>query len=53
VVVLAGDCGARIAGSDRFNLRSWALVVVGSLRRETVEDLLVIAVLRGVDGGRD
>jgi len=48
-----GGFRARIAGSDRFCLRSCALVVVGSFRREVVDVLVPISLLRGVDGPKD
>jgi hypothetical protein len=42
-----------MAGSDRFCLRSCALVVVGSFRKEVVEALVPISRLLGVDGPKD
>lgn len=54
-VGFAGDWGALIAGSDRFNLSNCALVVVGSGRSETAEVLVVTSrtVRRGVEGVKE
>jgi hypothetical protein len=41
-------------GIDLFSFRSWALVVVGSLRRAVMEGLCDSSFLRrGVDGGKE
>ena len=48
---LPGVFDALMAGSERFCLRSWALVVVGSVRSEVVEVRVPISLLRGGGGG--
>ena len=50
VIGLAGDPGGLMAGSDRLSRSSWALVVVGSFRRETVELFWPICLFCGVVG---
>ena len=40
-----------MTGSDRFKRRSWALVVVGSLRKEAVDVFWPSSRRRGVEGG--
>jgi hypothetical protein len=49
---LADEGRARIAGKDRFCLRSWAFVVVGSPLREERDVLVPTSLLRGVEGGK-
>ena len=40
-------------GIDRLSFNSWALVVVGSLRRAVMEGLDARSRRRGVDGGNE
>lgn len=50
----AGDWGYdRIVGIDRLSFNSWALVVVGSLRRAVMEGLDARSRRRGVEGGSE
>jgi hypothetical protein len=47
---LEGDWVDFMTGNDLLSRNSCALVVVGSLRRETVDVFCPISLLRGVDG---
>jgi hypothetical protein len=47
---LAGDGKLRMTGIERLDFKSWAPVVVGSLRSPSLEGLLVRPLRLGVEG---